>query len=312
MTTAVQVVANRRNAQLSTGPTTDDGKAVVAHNAVKHGLLARLPVLPGVERQEDWDDHFEQMIVSLQPVGYLEQTLAERVALLMWRLGRLARYERETAAIQLENAEADQANIERLTLRCRNPKPLAEEAAADIQTSKRRLEVLKKLSESENDEAVYPGDAATVVRAAAKVVGVDTDDPSVYPCGSDKFPNNDNLDSVRWTTGYLRRAVESIADNAKVDRQEMLDYLAKHFRTQLHRKEDELKAVQRELDQHRRQRLVPKEDELNKITRYEAHLDRCLYRTLHEFQRLQAARVHGDVPAPVAIDVTIDCAGEAA
>ena len=34
------------------------------------GLLAKLPVLPGVEQQEDWDAYFQQMMSQLQPVGY--------------------------------------------------------------------------------------------------------------------------------------------------------------------------------------------------------------------------------------------------
>jgi hypothetical protein len=33
-----QVEANRRNAQKSTGPLSDDGKAISRLNAVKHGL----------------------------------------------------------------------------------------------------------------------------------------------------------------------------------------------------------------------------------------------------------------------------------
>ena len=50
MATEAQVAANRLNAQKSSGPRTAEGKAVVAQNAVKHGLLAR----EGVLRGKDW------------------------------------------------------------------------------------------------------------------------------------------------------------------------------------------------------------------------------------------------------------------
>ncbi len=44
----------------------------------------------------------------------------------------------------------------------------------------------------------------------------------------------------------------------------------------------------------------------NKRSRYEAALERSLYKALHELQRLQAAhRAHGDVLPPVVVDVQI-------
>ncbi|MGB2610780.1 MAG: hypothetical protein WBC80_17530, partial [Isosphaeraceae bacterium] len=48
MATAAQIEANRRNAQRSTGPKTDEGKDRVRRNAFKHGMTARtiMPVLP--------------------------------------------------------------------------------------------------------------------------------------------------------------------------------------------------------------------------------------------------------------------------
>jgi len=48
MATAAQIEANRRNAQRSTGPKSDEGKDRVRRNALKHGMAARtvMPVLP--------------------------------------------------------------------------------------------------------------------------------------------------------------------------------------------------------------------------------------------------------------------------
>ena len=44
----------------------------------------------------------------------------------------------------------------------------------------------------------------------------------------------------------------------------------------------------------------------SKLSRYEAAIERSLYKALHELQRLQAARrADGDAPPPVAIDVDI-------
>lgn len=54
MATEAQILANRRNAQKSTGPRTPQGKAAVSQNAVKHGLLARQDVI-NLESQADFE-----------------------------------------------------------------------------------------------------------------------------------------------------------------------------------------------------------------------------------------------------------------
>jgi len=44
----------------------------------------------------------------------------------------------------------------------------------------------------------------------------------------------------------------------------------------------------------------------SKLSRYEAAIERSLYKALHELQRLQAARrADGDVPPPAAIHVDV-------
>lgn len=44
---------------------------------------------------------------------------------------------------------------------------------------------------------------------------------------------------------------------------------------------------------------------LPKLSRYEAALERSLYRALHELQRLQTLRLGGSVPPPLVVDVEI-------
>ena len=52
MATEAQILANRRNAQKSTGPRTREGKAAVSQNAIKHGLLARQAVISSESQAE--------------------------------------------------------------------------------------------------------------------------------------------------------------------------------------------------------------------------------------------------------------------
>src|SRR5918999_4419800 len=89
------------------GPATESGKEVVRWNATQHGIRSPAPVVPGLEKVEDWEEHRSGILENLSPVGHLEVTLAERVALLSWRLHRVARYETETIAISQGQVEGD-------------------------------------------------------------------------------------------------------------------------------------------------------------------------------------------------------------
>ena len=93
MATQKQIKANRKNAQKSTGPKTDQGKAVVSQNAVKHGLFTE-SVIYG-ENQAEYEVFHENFLVEYAPVGAMELFLAERAVNLAWRLKRAERIQNE-------------------------------------------------------------------------------------------------------------------------------------------------------------------------------------------------------------------------
>jgi hypothetical protein len=90
MTTEAQIQANRANAQQSSGPRTPEGKEKAAQNALKHGLFTRETVIRG-EDEGEFAEHRENLLNQLIPGTPLEETLAERVVDLSWRLKRAAR-----------------------------------------------------------------------------------------------------------------------------------------------------------------------------------------------------------------------------
>ncbi len=95
MANEAQIIANRRNAQKSTGPRSHRGKAAVSQNAVKHGFLARQAVISS-ESQADFDLYRRQMLDELAPVSPMESMLAERIVTLSWRLKRICRIQNQT------------------------------------------------------------------------------------------------------------------------------------------------------------------------------------------------------------------------
>ena len=92
MATAAQIEANRRNAQKSTGPKTEKGKARAKLNAVTHGMTARtiIPVLPQ-EDPKELEDRIQQAITAMKPRNPLELDLVRRAVRLAGELDRAER-----------------------------------------------------------------------------------------------------------------------------------------------------------------------------------------------------------------------------
>jgi hypothetical protein len=105
MATEKQINSNRLNAQKSTGPRTAEGKAVVAQNAIKHGLFARENVIK-CEKQADFDHFREELLTGLKPAGAVEAMLAERIVSLSWRLKRAERMNSEVIDVKIARIEA--------------------------------------------------------------------------------------------------------------------------------------------------------------------------------------------------------------
>jgi hypothetical protein len=97
-TSEQRLAANRVNALGSTGPVTLEGKRASSQNAIRHGLLSSKLLLDDEEPGE-FQELFSHLCHSLGPVGAIEELLAERIAVAIWRQMRLVRS--ETACLTL-------------------------------------------------------------------------------------------------------------------------------------------------------------------------------------------------------------------
>jgi len=103
-----RVEANRRNAQKSTGPRTEAGKARVSQNALKHGLRSeRNPLDPATDttlpiERDEFLATLSAFTAEFNPQTPLETRLVERLAQLDLRLNR---------AMRLETAQLDQSAV---------------------------------------------------------------------------------------------------------------------------------------------------------------------------------------------------------
>ncbi len=81
--------ANRANAQHSTGPRTEEGKARSSMNAVKTGLTGRTVLLP-TDDIHAYYDHLDRHFADFAPATDKEKVLVQTIADTEWRLLRIA------------------------------------------------------------------------------------------------------------------------------------------------------------------------------------------------------------------------------
>ena len=84
----IQIEANRRNAQQSTGPRSEIGKKTSSLNALRHGLTSRVVVLP-TEDLAAYGRFSDEYLASLAPETFPERQCAQTIIDTQWRLNRV-------------------------------------------------------------------------------------------------------------------------------------------------------------------------------------------------------------------------------
>ena len=102
MSSLRQIEANRRNARLSTGPVTEEGKKRSRQNALRHGLTAET-VIDALEDAEDYAAFEVAVTADYDAQSAVERELVLRLASLLWRLRRATAIERGLFKIQAKH-----------------------------------------------------------------------------------------------------------------------------------------------------------------------------------------------------------------
>jgi hypothetical protein len=280
------------------GPATQEGKEVVRWNATQHGIRSPAPVVPGVEKAEAWELHLAGTLESLSPEGHLETVLAERVALLSWRLHRVVRYETENIALSQERVEDDLARKRRFGSSSNHP----DAVRSDVKSAREEHRLLKRFAKMEDDKPLSALDADSVIWdamwCADKVAQEEVDPEELLKSVSvPGLPDSDSWEGYEgWTAGLVRTVIERVAQATDEETEELLEAATRSARWKAERSKLEAEKVERDLRNMARERLLPDEKTLEKVARYEAHLSRGLYKALHELEALQARRTGGAAP----------------
>jgi hypothetical protein len=101
MSSTLQLEANRQNAQLSTGPVTEEGKQRSSQNATRHGFTGQSLVVTDQEK-EAYEAHVKAFYAAYPPAGQIETNLVQQLADLHWSIHQI--YVQQANLISLINA----------------------------------------------------------------------------------------------------------------------------------------------------------------------------------------------------------------
>ena len=263
-TTTKRVQSNQQNALKSTGPKTEAGKAAVTGNALKHGIFSGHLILTD-ESGDDYHQLLEGLRHSLVPVGLLELSLVEKIAINLWRQRRLVR--------------AEQAGIE-LT---RQPRKVADQVSEHLGVgtfSPHRITV-DDLNGADAEQVDWCEAVIHEYERLSRTTGGDwTQLREQAPRIHEQLVKDAEADELT-VQDYLEEHDDGLS--------EYLDELVRYCREQ-REKADQLPTVQAIADLVRAQRAIPSALVRDKLARYQTMLDNGLYKALKALREAQQWR----------------------
>jgi hypothetical protein len=277
MTTEKQIKANQANAKKSTGAISNEGKAVIASNALKHGLFAQRLILPD-ENMDEYAQLIDGLISSLNPVGTLEQLLVEKIAIATWKQLRLARA--ESASIELD----------RSMMAGSNRKAIGEIIGKRWDEPEVSIEELEPLSEDDEAQLEWCSKAikecnqiSYEVLQHGNIEKLKIDAPTIYG------QLDNEADSENMSLGAYVAHLNSDSDNGLYEWAAELQQWAKKELAKLNRRG----IVQAIGNQLRAKLTSPINNEL--LARYQAGIDNELYKAIEALRKQQEWRSKGMV-----------------
>ncbi len=290
----------------STGPRTLAGKLHSSRNAIKHGLLASSPVLPG-EDPRIWELYRREIIKSLSPTNYLEREIAETVARLFWKRRRLYAFsdmrERDIVDQTIQLRDSEQYVID-LRERCETLQNRIKDTRTQLRLVLRILP-LNPTSKLDSREVQDFFELVMMVCEAEVIKECRANEDFLVVAGySNGTTSEDQLDSMcfyvdfTWTRRLLDKGLRYIAKQEKASVSKLLDSLPEKIdrlikkwqrelgkaRTDLIRSESEL--FQKNLPTICKQ-LLAESGVVNTMHRTEVHTNRQITSALKQLASLR-------------------------
>jgi hypothetical protein len=289
-----QLAANHRNAQHATGPRSPEGKSASRLNAAKHGLLARQVVARGYFHQES-SNEFKSLCreyhENLAPVGPLEEMLVSQIIMVVWRLRRVRTAEAGEVATNVDKVwwnprrppweigNGYKGNALHNSLKQYAGTPQGIEFVIEcLQELRTAIESSGGFTEARLKELQrYVPDPNEIVSKLAAMRAHRISNPEKLP------PDELRARHLKESLDYVDEQIAEF-ENLIIQREEQINT------------EDAMR---------RSMAMMPSSDVLEKIVRYESALQRQLYRSMNQLERLQRRRLGETVPPPAVMDVSV-------
>ncbi len=272
------------------GPKTEQGKAITKMNATAHGLRALVPVIPG-EDAAVWEDHRAAVVDALVPTGAMEEALAERITLLLWRLGRVARYETEAVHLWQEQIDKDIVQSWKYSHETHETTEYGhtlEGVREEVEDAATDMKLFERFRRMPDDRTLPKRDALAIINMASSEAEIDEDDFDYPLPGYGK--DTSITDVKRWTAGMVRICLNALAAASERTVDDLLDACVQDRTRTMYRATITATTWERQTDRYRRARILPDGADLERVMRYEAHLHRQMVQTLHELEAMQERR----------------------
>jgi SHS2 domain-containing protein len=303
-------------------------------SALKHGSWAG--VLP--TERADWQQHLVAIRQTLHPETPLEEQLVERIALALWRLRRVVNWEVALINDALERARETAALRVPLPHLLQDASPVRRQAAAlsliryvltgvpaddeegpsghdnsGLVGADELIAAAEERIEARRDQAAALERALAALNDPASLANLDEDDAAAAGLALVDALSESEKALVAERRGI---APEELAEEVELTTEELVTLVKavgpERARTVLEtarRKAqvdlmvlEQALSVYHQATKERRERAVPDFEELGKLQRYEGHLERMLFRSLHELEALQARR-SGTAPPLARLEV---------
>jgi hypothetical protein len=291
----------------------------VSRNAIKHGFLAREVVITagdGKESLEEFHALVENLWNCYEPVGVVEESLVQSIAASLWRKARVIRAENgeirkrlDTISVDRVLRNSDNTNlvlaVSQLELGFFRPRQIPvmeqwgilQDAQTTLRTHQYGLAFLRALLEGAKSGIASAGYMSKMTKKDLFLAFSFWDYPFAIQCmhyGPTETKADNEADNEPPTVADDKEARKKrAAFVALIDYQ--LERINKFMSYAVEREELAADAEARSLS-------LPAEA-ADKLLRYESHLDRQLYRSMDQLERLQRQRKCENVPPPLNINL---------